>query len=73
MKQLLTPSIEVARKMAQLLNTTVGYLLGELEDSDTFKDPAMLKRLQDINTLPDEDKKHILYTIDGLLRHAKTR
>lgn len=59
--------------MAQLLNTTVGYLLGELEDSDTFKDPVMLKRLHEINTLPEEDKKCILYTIDRLLRDAKTR
>jgi hypothetical protein len=33
----------------------------------------MLKRLQDINTLPEEDKKNILYTIDGLLRDAKAR
>ena len=54
--------------------TTGYYLLCELEDSNTFKVPAMLKRLQDIiKTLPEEDKKHILYTIDGLLRDAKSR
>jgi hypothetical protein len=33
----------------------------------------MLKRLNDIDALPDEDKKYILYAIDGLLRDAKTR
>jgi len=27
----------------------------------------MLIRLQNINTLPEEDKKNILYTIDGRL------
>lgn len=31
----------------------------------------MPKRLNDINTLPDWDKEHILYTIDGLIKSAK--
>ena len=57
----MTPSVEVAKKMAQLLDTTVGYLLGEVVQSDTFKDPIMLKRLQELPAL------------DGLLRDAKTR
>ena len=69
----MTPSIDVAKKIAELLETTVGYLLGEVEATDTFKDPLMLKRLQEINTLADEDKHCILYTIDGLLRDAKAR
>jgi len=41
--------------------------LGELEDSNTFKVPAMLKRLQD-------GKKKTLYDlIDTNIRDAKTR
>ena len=31
----------------------------------------MLKRLNDIYTLPDKDKEHILYTLDGLIKSAK--
>ena len=31
--------------MAKVLDTTVGYLLGETEDTELFKDPAMLERL----------------------------
>lgn len=69
----MTPSVEVAKKMAQLLDTTVGYLLGEVQQSDTFKDPAMLKRLQQINTLPEADRHCILYAIDNLLASATTR
>jgi hypothetical protein len=38
-----------------------------------LKDPSMLKRLNDISQLAEKDKEHILYTIDGLLRDAKTR
>ena len=33
----------------------------------------MLERLNELEALPDEDKKCILYTLDGLLRDAKTR
>jgi transcriptional regulator with XRE-family HTH domain len=67
------PTIDVVRKMAELLNTTVGFLLGESDDMYLLKDPSMLKRLNDINQLAERDKEHILYTIDGLLRDAKTR
>ena len=52
----MTPSIEAAKKLAKILDTTVGYLLGENEQSDLFKDPAMLKRFQDIATLPEKER-----------------
>ena len=67
----MSPSIEVVKKLAVLLNTTVGYLLGEAKEEKILKDTAMLKRLNDINALPDKDKEHILYTIDGLIKSAK--
>ena len=67
------PSIDVVKKIAEVLDTTAGYLLGESNEKDALKDPLMLKRLNDINQLAERDKEHILYTIDGLLRDAKTR
>ena len=69
----MTPSIEAAKKLAKILDTTVSYLLGETEDMEVLKDPDMLKRLNDINDLPQKDKEGILFAIDGLLRDAKTR
>ena len=69
----MTPSIEAAVKLANLLDTTVAYLLGENKDANLTKDPAMLKRLQDIENLPDEDKNGILYSIDNLLKAAKLK
>ncbi len=33
----------------------------------------MLHLLNEIDDLPEEDKAHILYAIDGLVRDAKTR
>jgi len=48
----MNPSIEAAKKLAKILDTTVGYLLGETKDSDLFRDPKMLQRFQDIVALP---------------------
>jgi transcriptional regulator with XRE-family HTH domain len=65
------PSIDVVKKMAATLDTTVGYLLGETKKQDALKDTAMVKRLNDLNNLPDKDKKYILYALDGLIKSAK--
>jgi hypothetical protein len=67
------PSIEVAKNLAKLVGTTVGYLLGEAKDMNVLKDPQMLKRLNEINDLPEDDKHCILYTIDGLLQNVKAK
>ena len=67
------PSVDMVKKLADVLDTTVAYLLGETEEENILKDPNMLKRLNDINSLPQKDKEGILFALDGLLRDAKTR
>ena len=67
------PTIDVVKRLADTLETTVGYLLGETSQANIFKNPVMLQRLNELEALPEEDKKCILYTLDGLLRDAKTR
>jgi len=67
------PSVEVAKNISKLIGTTVGYLLGETEDSNIFKDPDMLKRFNDILSLPEADRNNLLYTIDAILRDTKAR
>lgn len=67
------PSIDVVKNLAGFLNTTVAYLIGEAGSDELFKDPAMMQRLKDINALPDDDKKGILYALDGLIRSAKLK
>jgi len=69
----MTPSIDVAKKLAGILNTTVGYLLDETDQENVLKDPDMLKRLNDIAKMEKEDKNHILYTIDGLIKSVKLK
>ena len=67
------PSIEAAKKVAKLTDPTVGYLLGYSDDTNVLRDTAMLKRLNDINELPERDKNCVLYTIDHLLASVKTQ
>jgi transcriptional regulator with XRE-family HTH domain len=67
------PSIDVVVKMANVLDTTVGYLLGETGDADALQDPLMLKRLNDIKGLPQKERDALLLTIDAFLRDFKTK
>ena len=65
------PSIDVASKIADALDVTLDYLLGKSDEM--VLDKKNLQRLSDIEQLPEEDKKHIFYTIDGLIKAAKLR
>ena len=65
------PSIDVAAKIADALEVTLDYLLGKSEKM--VLDKKNLQRLEDIEKLPDEDKKHIFYAIDNLIKAAKLK
>ena len=69
----MVPSITVAKKVAGLLDTTVGYLLGESQTSDLLKDPAMLKRLHEIDQMDSQDKAHILHVLDGFIKSVQLK
>ena len=62
------PSIEVASKIADYLGVSLDYLLGK---TSVKMDKANMKRLQDLEELPEEDRNHILYTLDNLIKAAK--
>ncbi len=65
------PSIETAKKLADALDVSLDYLVG---DGDMKAlDKKTLKRLEDIEKLPDEDKNNIFYTIDNLIKAAKLK
>ena len=67
------PTIDVVKKLANVLDTTVGYLLGETEDRELLKDPSMLRRLNDIAKFPDADKQCILYALDAMINNVKLK
>lgn len=67
----MVPSIEAAKKLANILDTTVGYLLGETKDAELFKDKKMLQRFQDIMKLPEQERSSILLTLDHFIKASK--
>ncbi|QTY26818.1 helix-turn-helix domain-containing protein [Flavobacterium sp. CS20] len=67
------PTVDVVKKLADILNVTAGFLLGDTEEAGLFKDPIMLRRVKDISSLNEDDKKCILANIDAFLRDTKTR
>ncbi|ELR67968.1 transcriptional repressor [Fulvivirga imtechensis AK7] len=67
------PSIDVVKKLASILSTTAAYLLGETDSDELFKDPDMLRRLKEINAMPEEDRKCVLYNLDAVLRDFRAK
>lgn len=64
------PSIEVAAKMAALLDVSLDFLVGH---TDINVDSTTLKRVIELQSLSDEDKNTALKLLDAFLRDAKTR
>lgn len=63
------PSIETAKKLADALEISLDYLVGDGELK--ILDKKTLKRLEDIDKLSDKDKDYIFYTLDSLIKAAK--
>lgn len=64
------PSIEVAAKMSDYLDVSLDYLVGASEQQ---LDKATLKRVLELQQLPDDDKQHIYYMLDNLIKAAKLK
>lgn len=65
--------LKLLRKLADLLGSTVGYLLGENEESNIFKNPEMLERFKAIKTFKDDDKEKIYFTLNALIHEVTNR
>ncbi|MFW5761713.1 MAG: helix-turn-helix domain-containing protein [Cyclobacteriaceae bacterium] len=65
------PSIETAKKLADALEISLDYLVGEGDLK--VLDKKTLQRLEDIAKLPEADKQNIFYTLDNLIKAAKLR
>ena len=65
------PSIDTSKKLATLLETAVGYLLGKNEQADLFKIPDILKRFKDILSFLKDKQEHILFALDSMIKTTK--
>ena len=59
------------------LAVAINYIIlapsGESEDAELFKNPEMLKRFKDISEFSEQDKEHIIYTLDALIKSVKLK
>ena len=64
------PSIEVAAKIADILEVSLDFLVGKV---NVEVDNQLLKRILDIQQMEQKDKEHILYTLDALIKSVKLK
>lgn len=66
-----SPSIEVAKKIADALEVSLDYLVGEGVNSKF--DKSTLKRIEEIQQLEEDKKKTLFDVIDTFIRESKGR
>jgi len=66
----MTPSIDVARKLADVFGVTVDSLVSERELPELLRDQKMIERWRSLDQLPDDERDRILFVVDGLIRDA---
>lgn len=64
------PSIEVASKIADVLEVSLDLLIGKIT---VEVDNQILKRVLEVQQMEQEDKTHILYTLDALIKSVKLK
>jgi transcriptional regulator with XRE-family HTH domain len=69
----MTPSVEVAKKLADTFDVTLDFLVDDTGKTAEIKDKAMLQRIMELQALDAEDQKTIVHVLDSLLRDAKVR
>ena len=69
----MVPSVEVAKKLADVFAVTLDYLVDDTGKVAEIKDKAMLHRLTDLEQLDQDDKKTIIHVLDSLIRDAKAK
>ena len=64
------PSVEVASKIADVLEVSLDFLIGKL---DVEVDNTLLKRVIEVQQMNEDDREHILYTLDALIKSVKLK
>jgi transcriptional regulator with XRE-family HTH domain len=69
----ITPSVEVAKKLANAFGVTLDYLVDETGTISEVTDKEMLDRITEIDHLDKDDRSTINHVVDSLIRDAKAR
>lgn len=66
------PSVQYAKKIADALGVSLDYLVSD-DDKEEVLDNDTLKRIRDIQKLPESEKDKVFSVIDALVRDFKTK
>ena len=64
------PSIEIARKIADILDVSLDYLTGKV---DVQMDKDTRERILEVSKFAEEDKEHIFSVIDAFIAKRKSQ
>ncbi len=68
-----TPSIEMAKKIADAFESSLDYMTGDVMAEDPEREKAFTERCRVAAALPKEDQDHMLYLMDAIIRDTKAR
>jgi transcriptional regulator with XRE-family HTH domain len=66
------PSVEYAKRIADALEVSLDYLVNE-DDKQEVLDNEVVKRVREVQKLPQLEKEKIFSVIDALVRDYKTK
>lgn len=66
----ITPSVEIAKKMAEALEVSLDYLVGSTEQQ---LDKAMINRIQEVAKLSQKEKELVFEFLDAFITKAKIK
>ena len=66
----ITPSVEIAKKIAEALEVSLDYLVGSTEQ---VLDKATLNRIQEVNKLPSKEKELVYEFLDAFITKSKLK
>lgn len=69
----MTPSVDVASKLADALDVTLDSLISDKDMPSSLKDKSMLERWQTLDQLNLDERERIISVMDSLLRDAQAR
>jgi transcriptional regulator with XRE-family HTH domain len=66
----MSPSIEIAQKLAAVFEVSLDYLTGTPGAISDFKNKELIERAIKIENLPEEEKKALYLVIDSVIRDS---
>ena len=67
-----SPSVEYAKRIAQALGVSLDYLVSDSEQEEVLDNEAV-KRIKNIQALPQTEKEKVFSVIDALVRDFKAK